>query len=256
MQSDNKSKNTSMTGIYSKVSIRSVIEVFFFVVLVVVFLKTFVVEFYRVQSGSMEPELYKSDVVLVSRIAYFFGFPPRFPIVNNIFQSKARINYSTPKLGEIVVIDASEALNISDDNYFIKRIVGIPGDTIIVKSKFNQVNKFNLKKNAVYNNGVEIKIPSEGDSVEIDVTNFKYYYEILVNEGHKGKSLIDSIRINPFYVMNFKFQNSYYFLQGDNVDISQDSRSFGLVPDIVIIGRAIVLLKPSNKHKNRSVRLL
>ncbi len=256
MHADKITKNTSLTTIFNKVSIRSVIEVFFFVILVVLFLKSFVLEFYRVQSGSMEPEFYKGDVVLVSRLAYFIGFPTRFPVVSSIFGSNARINYNRPKLGDIVVIDASESLNIPESNYFIKRVVGVAGDTMFVKIASNGIREFNLKKNAVYTYGSVITIPKSGDIKDIDIVNLNIYYDILVNEGIEAKAIIDSIKNNPLYIHRYKFRYSYYFVQGDNSDNSEDSRSFGLIPNKAIIGRAIMLLMPSDKHRNKSARLL
>lgn len=256
MHSDKNLENTSLATIFNKVSIRSVIEVFFFVILVVLFLKSFVLEFYRVQSGSMEPEFYKGDIVLVSRLAYFIGFPTRFPIISSVFGSNVRIDYASPKLGEIVVIDASESLNIPESNYIIKRVVGVPGDSMFVKITPNGIRTFNLKKNAVYNYGSVITIPKSGDVIDLDIMNLSNFYDLLVNEGIEAKAIIDSIKNNPLYVHKYRFRYSYCFVQGDNSENSEDSRSFGLIPDKAIIGRAIMLLMPSDKHINKSVRLL
>ena len=256
MQKELNSKGTSVTELFHDISFLSVIEVFFYIIIVVILLKSFVLEFYRVESGSMEPELYKGDIVLVSRIAYFFGFPSRFPLIGTNFGADVRIDYREPKLGDIIVIDGNEAKNIPEEKFLIKRVVGIPGDTLQIGFNVDFENIFNLKKNSVNNYGLEIIIPKSGDKIKIDVNNLKYYLQLLTNEGEKGQALIDSIRNNIFYTKNFKFDNSYFFVQGDNTLKSLDSRSYGLIPDKAIIGRAVILLMSSSDQKGSNLKFL
>ncbi|MBX3044003.1 MAG: signal peptidase I [Candidatus Kapabacteria bacterium] len=243
----NQIENTSETDIFASLNIRSVAEVFFIIILVILFLKSFVLEFYKVESSSMEPELAKGDIILVSRLAYFFGFPTRIPVIAYNPGLYLRINYSEPKLGDIIVIDAKETVNIPESNFIIKRVTGIPGDTLFLRNTISGEYIYNLKRNAVNKFGRELLIPKFGDYVNIDINNLKFYAQILLNDGKNGKILIDSINQNPLFTKKYKFQNSYYFVTGDNSELSLDSRKFGLVPDKSIIGRAELLIFPRDK---------
>lgn len=249
MQFFEKNENTSVTESSKEINSRFVIEVFLIILLVVIFLKSFVVEFFKVESASMEPILYKNDIVIVSRLAYFFGFPAKFPLLGTNFSTKLRLNYSKPKLGDIIVFDADLAGIEAAESHLIKRVTGIPGDTVLIRRNSNAEINYNLKKNSIVNFGNEFVIPKAGAIREINVNNIKYYNSILINEGKSGLAVIDSIRNNPFYISNYKISNNYYFVSGDNFSISLDSRSFGLISDKTVIGRAVLIFSTENKLK-------
>src|SRR5690606_36001517 len=105
-------------------------------------------------------------------------------------------------------------------------------------------HKYLLKKNSVNHHGHEIKIPSKGGSIEVNVNNFKYLSSILINEGEIFRQIVDSINANPFYTKKLVFKDDYYFVQGDNIEQSSDSRKFGLIPAKSIIGKAFLLVFP------------
>jgi signal peptidase I len=253
MNTDKLDKKTSTLGeIYNELNITTLVEVFFVIVLIVLFLKSFVIEFYKVESGSMEPELYKNDIVAVSRIAYFFGIPTRFSPFGISSNIDFKLNYRSPKVDDIVVIDAKEIKQSLDDNFIIKRIKAIPGDTVFIyNSRFSNIyctiNSLNLIPNFFF------IIPAEGDIVEISSQNLTHYMQILLNEGDNGQELINAITLNPKNIVKYQFQNSYYFIQGDNELNSIDSRSYSVIPEISIIGRAVILLNSQKQDKFLSI---
>lgn len=256
MQYDSNSKNTSQIGFFNDLNYRSILEVFLIIIVVVVFLKSFVLEFYRVESESMETELYEDDVVLVSRLAYFLGFPSRFPIFGISIGSDFRLNYRSPVYGDIVVIDGLYVKNIIDNNFVIKRIVGLPGDTLITKKNIDNNNTYSLKKNSVISAGKGYVIPHKGDIIEININNINFYSHLFNYENSSDMSILDSLNSNPFYITKYKFENNYYFVQGDNTKVSYDSRNYGLISENSIIGKAIMLLNSSNNQVSRSFRFL
>ncbi|MDT3739126.1 MAG: signal peptidase I [Candidatus Kapabacteria bacterium] len=257
MYNESSKKDTSIAEIFQDINFRSVIEVSFIIIAIVLFLKSFVLEFYRVESGSMEPELYKGDIVIVSRIAYFLGLPTRFPLTGTNTGADKRIYYRHPKLGDIVIIDAAVAPNLSASNFIIKRIVGLPGDTVII-SKSENLKRYHLKRNSIASAGESFIIPKSEDVIRINESNFSVFESILKNEGLDGKKLLDSFRVKKSYNTKYKFKNNYYFVQGDNTMNSLDSRAFGLIPEKAIIGRAVILLVSGNvkNQKSRHLRIL
>lgn len=257
MYNESSKKDTSITGIFQDINFRSVIEVSFIIIAIVLFLKSFVLEFYRVESGSMEPELYKGDIVIVSRIAYFLGFPTRFPLIGTNPGAEERVYYRHPKLGDIVVIDAAEASNLSESNFIIKRIVGLPGDTVIINQLVN-LKRYLMKRNSIASDRESFIIPKSEDVINFNENNFSLFESILQNEGENGKKLLDSFKVKKSFNTNYKFKNNYYFVQGDNSLNSMDSRAYGLIPEKALIGRAVILLVSGNGKNNngRHLRIL
>lgn len=233
------SEDTSIKSIYNDLNLRAVIEVFLFVLVIVLFLKTFVLEFYRVESGSMEPELFKNDIVVVSRIAYSYGFPTRFPLLGTNFGLNYKIDYRSAGRGDIIVIDTKSVPNILKNEFVIKRVTAIPHDTILLTDAAH-LNRFHVKSSSVLQDGLSEIIPYKGMQVLIDKKNIDFYESILLNEGKKN--IIDSINNNKLEYYNLKVEDNYFFVQGDNVNKSYDSRAFGFIPSKAVVGRAVILL--------------
>ncbi|GAB1370162.1 hypothetical protein MASR1M45_02200 [Candidatus Kapaibacterium sp.] len=241
----NKEKDSSATALSETISYRAIVEVFLFTILVVLFLKSFVVEFYKVESGSMEPELFKNDIVVVSRLSYFLGLPSRFPLLGFDFPTDIRLYYKNPKRGDVVVIDAQDASNIYDNRFVIKRITGIPKDRISAITTLYGLN-YNLSNSTVKPAEYVYQIPAKGDTIIINSDNYKYYETIILNE---VKDITDfRSRISKNENIKLVSQNDYYFVQGDNFEVSFDSRHYGLIPQRAVIGEAIIMLVSSKQN--------
>lgn len=213
---------------------------FFPVILFVFVLRSFVIEPFRIPSGSMLPTLQSGDLILVNK--YQYGI--RLPIVD-----KKIINISDPDYGDVVVFKYPVDTSID----YIKRVVALPGDTVQYHNKVLSVN------------GNVVDVVRDGDYFEPDRGGYiakynqkidKKQYDILLNK-RAGQTLMP--------ISNYPYRQSceysqagvrcvvpsgHYFMMGDNRDNSLDSRYWGFVPDENIVGRAFFIWM-NFKHPSR-----
>lgn len=187
---------------------------FFPIFLVVLLLRSFLVEPFRIPSASMNPTLLEGDFIVVNK--YQYGL--RLPVIGTKI-----IGVGHPKRGDIIVFHHK-----SDNKDMIKRVVGLPGEHILYKDKVLYINQvpvnqvFKRVDRVTYHNGMTLDIERfveqlEGQEHDIYLSNFvrreAQYNDLVIPKGH-------------------------YFVMGDNRDNSEDSRSWGLVSDKQILGKA------------------
>ena len=204
-------------------------RVFFPVLLIVFVLRSFVVEPFRIPSGSMLPTLEVGDFILVNK--YEYGI--RLPVLN-----KKLLNMSEPDYGDVMVFrfPHNESVN------FIKRVVGLPGDSIVYENKQVTVN------------GRVVEQDVSGEFVIDSGPNRKTQTQLLREsfaDGESHRILHDDRRSSRPLV--FKVPEDSYFVLGDNRDYSNDSRVWGFVPDENIIGRAFFIWFSWNSSGDRGV---
>lgn len=190
---------------------------FFPVFLIVLVLRSFIVEPFRIPSASMMPTLLIGDFILVNK--YDYGI--RLPVLNTTI-----IENNDPERGDVVVFRYPDDPSIP----FIKRVVGIPGD------KVEYINK------TIYINGIEQKQVSNGPYQAVGA-GMMANGDLWMTEkldGHTHDILIDD---NGRRSMNFEttVPEDMYFVLGDNRDNSRDSRYWGFVPDKNLVGRAFYI---------------
>ncbi|MBI5918469.1 MAG: signal peptidase I [Nitrosomonadales bacterium] len=208
---------------------------FFPVILAVFVLRSFLFEPFRIPSGSMIPTLQIGDFILVNK----FNYGIRLPIINQKI-----ISINDPQRGDVMVFHYPE--NPSVD--YIKRVVGVPGDKVVYRSKH------------LFINGVEQLQKPEGDYNYVEsglsfVHTGRYLeklgeheHAIIVNPDAPNARL-DSVvefpsRANCSYSedeFSCIVPQGQYFMLGDNRDNSRDSRYWGFVPDNQIVGRAFLV---------------
>jgi signal peptidase I len=186
---------------------------FFPVLLIVFLLRGFVVEPFRIPSGSMLPSLYIGDFILVNKFAYGI----RVPVIN-----KKIFDISEPERGDVVVFryPRDESLD------YIKRIIGLPGDHI---AYYNKV---------LYVNGKPIPRKFIGQYKGPGQTFANEYVEDL--DGVKHAMLLLPARPNNLQG-EYIVPEGMYFAMGDNRDNSNDSRVWGPVPEKNLLGRAFMI---------------
>ena len=186
------------------------------VIFAVFILRSFVVEPFRIPSGSMNPTLYSGDFILVNK----FGYGLRCPVGDCKL-----VNIGSPRRGDVVVF-RYPARSESDPNYgndFIKRVIGVPGDHV---QYFDKVLTVNGQKVDVLPAGV---FPEDGIAQRFREDLLGVKHDILMEPGRRSPDV--DLTIPP----------GYYFMMGDNRDESNDSRYWGLVPDANLKGRAMLI---------------
>ena len=203
---------------------------FFPVILIVFLLRSFVVEPFRIPSGSMIPTLLVGDFILVNKFTYGI----RLPIVN-----RKIIEINEPQRGDVMVFRYPEDPSVD----YIKRVIGVPGDTIAYINKRLTIN------------GKELELRADGEYLHKRATYAKQYVETVNGHAHRIVIEDDAPPSVPF-VKQFPFRENctynndgfsctvppgHYFMMGDNRDNSADSRVWGFVPDENIVGKAFFI---------------
>ena len=187
---------------------------FFPVILVVFLLRSFLVEPFRIPSESMLPTLLVGDFILVNKFTYGI----RLPIAN-----KKIIGIHEPRRGDVMVFRYPE--NPSEN--YIKRVIGLPGDHVAYHDKRLTIN------------GTPIPVAPDAPTPYLPLKRMDLteYQENLFGVKHEILLSNDFDQRGGDYVV----PQGYYFVMGDNRDYSNDSRSWGLVPEANIVGRAFLI---------------
>ena len=189
----------------------------FFPVFAFVFvLRAFVVEPFRIPSGSMIPTLLIGDFILVNKYQYGIKSP--------IFNSQL-IKIGNPQRGDVVVF----RYPLDPSTPFIKRVIGLPGDSIRIDNKHVYVNE---KEVVWQNEKTYIGIQSAARH-----TGSKVHQELIGEQLHQV--LISSDRYATGG--DFNVPSAHYFVLGDNRDNSRDSRFWGFVPKENLMGKAFYI---------------
>lgn len=208
---------------------------FFPVILIVFLLRSFLVEPFKIPSGSMIPTLLVGDYILVNKFTYGI----RIPVLNTKI-----VEVNAPQRGEVMVFRYPD--NPSLD--YIKRVVGTPGDVVSYRNKRLTVN------------GQLVPVETEQDYNYLEggltYVSAKRFRESLGGHSHSIIINLDAPPVQLAGVRAFPYRDQceyneegftckvppgHYFMMGDNRDSSSDSRYWGFVPDANIVGKAFLI---------------
>lgn len=182
---------------------------FFPVLLIVLVLRSFLIEPFKIPSGSMLPTLAVDDFILVNKYAYGL----RLPVIGTKI-----LEVEDPERGDVMVF------KFPDDGRtnYIKRVVGLPGDHIRYRNKELFINGEKVRSQFVAKlPPVELRRELLGDTE----------HELFLTMG----------RQNSTGEGEWVVPENHYFVMGDNRDNSNDSRFWGTVPDELVVGRAFAI---------------
>ncbi|MBP6884550.1 MAG: signal peptidase I [Candidatus Pacebacteria bacterium] len=180
-----KPVHDSPTHTHKPSGVKEFIKFAVIVVVVVLGVRTYIAQPFVVSGASMVPTFTDANYLIIDELTYRF---------------------EEPKRGDVIVFHPPK----DPRNYYIKRIIGIPGDTVSISK------------------GV------------VTIINEEYKDGLVLNEPYINKA-------NPNDVYNVKVTEDNYFVMGDNRPASYDSRGWGLLPKKNITGRAFLRLFPLNK---------
>ena len=255
-----------------------------------ILLRVFVFDSYRIPTDSMEPAIIPGDYVLVNKLAYGARL---FDLFDAVEGKKVNIRrapgYARVKNNDVVVFhiphpNTWDRIEMNMSKYFIKRCIGISGDTLRIINGFYVINadtgkrygnigaerQLSRKTKEQLPDGVfhtfpwdstlnwnikdfgPLYIPRKGDKIVLDRTNSLLYKKII--EWERGYSLTlgkDTLWDNATPLPSYIFSHDYYFMGGDKVENSQDSRYWGLLPDDLIVGKASCIWKSKEPYSGK-----
>ncbi|MBU2234953.1 MAG: signal peptidase I [Proteobacteria bacterium] len=187
-----------------KSKFREYIEAIILAVVIALFIRTFVIQAYKIPSGSMKPTLLIGDHILVSKFNYGIKLP---------FLRTTLIPVGAPQRGDIVVFIYPE--DRSKD--FIKRLIGVPGDTIEIRNK------------KIFINGLPYS-----DKHGVYVDNF------IIPGAVQPRDNFGPVTV----------PEGSLFVMGDNRDESYDSRFWGFVSKKDVLGKALIIYWSWNREEH------
>lgn len=201
---------------------------FFPVLLLVLVLRSFLADPWRIPSGSMKPTLLEGDFIIVNKFKYGL----RLPVLGT-----KMLELGAPSRGDVVVFK-NKKLNM----VMIKRVVGLPGDHV------------EYKDNALFINGEKMALEKRGKEndyvishgISIPVVKQEENLDGVIHEVYTR----DDVEID-YDISDIVIPDGHYFMVGDNRNNSNDSRSWGLVPDTDLLGKAeITVLSWDHQYKD------
>ncbi|MEZ2351304.1 signal peptidase I [Caballeronia sp. RCC_10] len=204
---------------------------FFPVILAVFVVRSFIVEPFKIPSGSMVPTLLVGDFILVNK--YEYGL--RLPITNT------KLTEGKPLTrGDVVVFRYPKDESVD----YIKRVIGLPGDTVAYENKQLTINGK--------------PVPEAPQPDYFDDERIGYAKQFIEDLDGRKNAILNNPQVPPFVVgaddfpyrdncvynaqgVTCKVPPGHYFMMGDNRDNSADSRYWGFVPDKNIVGRAFFI---------------
>lgn len=182
------------------------------VFLIVLVIRGFLVEPFKIPSGSMLPTLEVGDFILVNKFSYGIRSPLGY---------KKLVDFGSPERGDVIVFRYPEDPSID----YIKRVIGTPGDRVTYRNHKLFINGEFIKTDLVSDYE---KDRNFYDLVE-NLPGISHH--ILINKGGSFIPNVDDLII----------PEGKYFVMGDNRDNSRDSRYWGFVPDANLKGRAFFI---------------
>lgn len=240
---------------------------------------------FRIPTNSMEPVIISGDHVLVGKLV------PGARLFNIFASSKGEqvqiyrlLGIRKTKRNDVIVFNipyplGSEQIEMDITQYYIKRCIGLPRDTVRIINGIYTVSGYpesvgnlqaqqNLRAKSTEYMAKDIfpqdsmihwnlkdfgplYLPKSGDRIEITDTTYLLYKKIIEWEQHTTFQRKD----NEFYlnhqpITSYCFKKDYYFMGGDQVTDSRDSRYWGLLPEEYIVGKALFIWRSTEPYRD------
>ena len=209
---------------------------FFPVLLVVFLLRSFVAEPYQIPSSSMRPGLVVGDFILVNKFAYGL----RLPVLNNVV-----IPVGGPQHGDVMVFNHPRTPEIN----LIKRVIGLPGDTVEYRNKRLTINGQPLPTQPAGELDYMEALQGQIRNNQFSEKQGEHLYNTLAAVDNPPEVQLGMVEDFP-YRENCRYDDDgfvckvppgNYFMMGDNRDHSADGRYWGFVPDKYVVGKAFLV---------------
>ena len=214
---------------------REYAEAIFTAFLVAFIIRSFGVEAFKIPSGSMIPTLMIGDHIFVNKFVYGLRVP---------FTKKRMVTFGQPQRGEPIVF----MYPLEESKDFIKRVIGLPGDRIVIHGDELVINGESLARQSIDvqpNDGTRfLKVIPDAVADDANVHEIPAYrgwanYDYFIERVGEAKHVVQFDRRPSSDQMDFTVPADHLFVMGDNRDNSSDSRVWGFVPIENVKGRAM-----------------
>ena len=220
----------------------------------------------------MENTLLAGDFIIVNKIAYRVTTPKNIPFTDIKIPHLTLLETWKPKINDLVIFSYPKFfLNDStlSTNQFVKRIVAGPGDTIqfinkeifvngellvlptTIKYSNDDIRRRGVVEQNIFPEGCKwnrdnygpIVIPQKNDTIDVNSGNLERVKQTIVTD-YGERVLRDEgtvITLNAKPIQQYVIQNDHYFVIGDNLDVSMDSRYLGFITEEMILGEALFI---------------
>lgn len=233
-------------------------------------LNNFVVASFLVPTGSMENEVMTGDLLFVNKFIYGGTSPRNIPFTNVRLPWFRVPAIRDVERGDVIVFvfpGYRDEVNPEEFTFYLKRCVGLPGDTIQVSGRVLSVNgkvaplprnmKFSFSgmanprlvddrvfpKGAPWNedNYGPIVVPKKGMVISLSARNFNAWETFIRREGHTARLDNGAVEIDGQPATEYVVQRDYLFGMGDHRDNSLDSRYWGFIPKENLVGTPLIV---------------
>ncbi len=257
--------------------------------LLVVLLRVFIISSFLIPSPSMEPEIIPGDYILINKLTYGARIAKNLHFMKGGKFETFRIKgLSKVKRNDVVVFNYPysdwDRLQPDLNLFYIKRCVAIPGDTFYIDNGiyhvkncpdtlgcyFRQLQLSQTREQDLAPKTFQcfpqsdehhwnirsfgpLYIPQKGDIININLHNIKLYQKLISYESNKKISIKQdgTIYLGDNILNQYVFLQNYYFMAGDYVQNSRDSRYWGLLPEDHIVGKASLIWKSEDMHTGK-----
>lgn len=257
---------------------RNFVETILFALIGALIIKTFFIETSRIPTGSMIGTILEGDFVFVNKMIYGSSTPRNIPFTDiklPYFQFPA---FREPERKDVVVFEYPgdrDQLESPVVMNYVKRLIGLPGDTIEIRDKVVFVNgkEFWIPPHIQYispnpmppgypnpmifpkgmkwneDNYGPLVIPKKGDIIKLTPQNVEQWRTVINREHERQvvEVIGSTVMIDGKPVDSYALKKDYYFMMGDNRDNSLDSRFWGFVPRDKVVGQALMIYWSWNK---------
>jgi signal peptidase I len=262
---------------------------FVIAIILAISLRVFVFDSFLIPSASMEPTLKSGDYIIVNKLILGARIFKSCDFLNNDAHSQIWRMKGVRKIkrNDVLVFNfpypIKGKLSLDIDKFYVKRCVAIPGDTFYIDNGIYKVkgckdtlgNILNQKrmshslvsnfqpkvyrcfpKQSSYNWNLKyfgpLYVPRKDDCLDINSLNISLYSKLIEYETEKiVKTKGSEISLNDSVIYKYTFLKNYYFMAGDLVQDSRDSRYWGLLPEDHIVGKAVIIWKSKDGNSGK-----